>query len=336
VKDKIEAMPIPVSITKLVIHLSGLLALSISGKAQLKWQDVTAWFGQMPPSVKVFMSTDSIEGKPNRCFYLSADLKDKNLEFTTQTGMGKRYTPDQYFLQHDSPLVVVNGTFFSFTDNRNLNLVIKNGKLTAYNITSIKGKNDSLFTYVTRSALGITKRRKADVAWLYTDSTRPYALAFENGPVHNLKGKTADPGWNFMKKKALETNSLRGYRWKMQSAIGGGPVLLHKGKVRITNSEEQMFVTDLNDKHPRTAMGYTADSRLIILLTEGRIPGKAEGMTLLQQATVLQQLGCVEALNLDGGGSSCMLVNGKQTITPSDKEGQRAVPAVFMIYAKRP
>jgi exopolysaccharide biosynthesis protein len=232
--------------------------------------------------------------------------------------------------------VVVNGTFFSFTDNRNLNLVIKNGKLTAYNITSIKGKNDSLFTYVTRSALGITKRRKADVAWLYTDSTRPYALAFENGPVHNLKGKTADPGWNFMKKKALETNSLRGYRWKMQSAIGGGPVLLHKGKVRITNSEEQMFVTDLNDKHPRTAMGYTADSRLIILLTEGRIPGKAEGMTLLQQATVLQQLGCVEALNLDGGGSSCMLVNGKQTITPSDKEGQRAVPAVFMIYAKRP
>jgi len=36
-------------------------------------------------------------------------------------------------------------------------------------------------------------------------------------------------------------------------------------------------------------------------------------------------------LNLDGGGSSCMLVNGKETIKPSDKEGQRAVPAVFII-----
>jgi exopolysaccharide biosynthesis protein len=46
---------------------------------------------------------------------------------------------------------------------------------------------------------------------------------------------------------------------------------------------------------------------------------------------MLVQVGCEEALNLDGGGSSCMLVNGKQTITPSDKEGQRPVPAVFII-----
>jgi len=39
----------------------------------------------------------------------------------------------------------------------------------------------------------------------------------------------------------------------------------------------------------------------------------------------------LEALNLDGGGSSCLLINGKETIKPSDKEGQRPVPAVFMI-----
>jgi exopolysaccharide biosynthesis protein len=46
------------------------------------------------------------------------------------------------------------------------------------------------------------------------------------------------------------------------------------------------------------------------------------------------QLGCVEALNLDGGGSSCLLVNGKNTIQPSDKEGQRPVPAVFIVERK--
>jgi hypothetical protein len=323
------------SITKLVFQLSGLFALSISVKAQLKWQEVTEAFGPMPESVKIFLSTDSLDGKPNRCYYLSADLKDKNLEFTTQTGMGKRFTPAQYFVQHDSPLVVVNGTFFSFADNRNLNVVIKNGKLEAYNIASVKGKNDSLYTYVTRGALGISKRRKADVAWLYTDSTKPYAGAFENGPVHNLKGKNADPGWQLIIGNGSKSTGGKGHRWKMETAIGGGPVLLHKGKVRITNREEQMFVTGLGDKHPRTTMGYTADNRLIILLTEGRIPGKAEGMTLQQQANVMLQLGCVEALNLDGGGSSCMLINGKQTITPSDKEGQRAIPAVFMIYTKQ-
>jgi exopolysaccharide biosynthesis protein len=82
-------------------------------------------------------------------------------------------------------------------------------------------------------------------------------------------------------------------------------------------------------------MGYTTDGRLIILVIEGRFPGIAEGATLEQEAKLLLSLGCYEALNLDGGGSSCMLVNGKETIKPSDKEGQRPVPGVFMIRAKR-
>lgn len=82
-------------------------------------------------------------------------------------------------------------------------------------------------------------------------------------------------------------------------------------------------------------MGYTKDGKLIVIVIQGRFPGKAEGATLTQEAKLLQQLGCVEALNLDGGGSSCMLINGKQTITPSDKEGQRPVPAVFLIEAKK-
>jgi exopolysaccharide biosynthesis protein len=59
------------------------------------------------------------------------------------------------------------------------------------------------------------------------------------------------------------------------------------------------------------------------------------GASLEEEAAILQQLGCIEALNLDGGGSSCLLVNGKETIKPSDKEGQRAVPAVFMIRSKK-
>ena len=78
-------------------------------------------------------------------------------------------------------------------------------------------------------------------------------------------------------------------------------------------------------------MGYTADGQLIFLAIEGRSPGKAEGATLTQAAQMLQQIGCIEALNLDGGGSSCLLITGKQTIKPSAKEGQRGVPAVFVI-----
>ena len=120
----------------------------------------------------------------------------------------------------------------------------------------------------------------------------------------------------------------------MQSAIGGGPVLLQEGEVKITNNEELKFVGKaINDKHPRTAMGYTKDGKLIILIIEGRNT-VAHGATLGQEAQILKDLGCWEALNLDGGGSSCMLINGKETIKTSDKEGQRPVPAVFMIRKK--
>ncbi|HKO81064.1 MAG TPA: phosphodiester glycosidase family protein, partial [Chitinophagaceae bacterium] len=66
---------------------------------------------------------------------------------------------------------------------------------------------------------------------------------------------------------------------------------------------------------------------------EGRNPGIAEGVTLVQLAQIFKDLGCWEALNLDGGGSSCMLVSGKETIKPSDKK-QRPVPAVFIIKRK--
>ena len=71
-----------------------------------------------------------------------------------------------------------------------------------------------------------------------------------------------------------------------------------------------------------------------MLVVEGRAPNRAEGASLKQLANMMLELGCVEALNLDGGGSSCLLVNGRETIKPSDKEGQRPVPAVWMILQK--
>jgi exopolysaccharide biosynthesis protein len=120
--------------------------------------------------------------------------------------------------------------------------------------------------------------------------------------------------------------------WQVQTAVGGGPVILQKGQIKITNEEERMFTGKaIEDKHPRTAMGYTKDDKLIILVIQGRFPGISEGATLTQEAQILKDIGCWEALNLDGGGSSCMLVNGIELIKPSDIQGQRPVPAVFLV-----
>jgi len=295
--------------------------------AQLHWQRVDSLYGALPGSIHVYRSTDSLDGFPSVAYYVSARLKDKDIQFSATTGQGKRFTPEQYYQIEQSPLVVVNCTFFSFSTNENFNLVVRDGKMQAYNVTSLRGTgNDSLFYYYpTRGAIGIDRKRRADVAWTFTDSTRRWPYAFEDRPVI-AKGKDTVPS-------IYSLNDIEWKWWKMRTAVGGGPVLIHDGKIRITTREEQLF-PDSNpngERNPRTAMGYTRDGRLIILVVQGRTPGVAAGASLQQEAQLLLQLGCYEALNLDGGGSSCLLVNGRETIHPSDKEGQRPVPAVFLI-----
>ena len=96
-------------------------------------------FGPLPPSVHIFKTTDSLDGKPFVSYYVSIQLKDKKLLFTAQTGKDKRYTPSEYYQQENRPLLVVNCAFFSYETNQNLNMIMKDGKLIAYNIVSLKG-----------------------------------------------------------------------------------------------------------------------------------------------------------------------------------------------------
>lgn len=292
-----------------------------------RWQQVDAEFGPLPVSVHVFRTRDSLGGRPQLAYYVSAPLGDRSLGFTAQVGYGKRYTPAQYFTQEGQPLLVINTSFFSFATNGNLNLVMRDGRMLAWNQPSRKGKKDSVYHYTTRSALGITAGREADVAWIFTDTTQPLPYAFEDGPVQ-AQGVDSIPTL-----AAMHDPHWR--RWKMQTAVGGGPVLVYDGKVRVTNEEEGLFIHGEKDMHPRSAIGYTRDGRIIVLAVQGRTPGVAAGVTLAQEAKILLDLGCYEAINLDGGGSSCLLVNGKETIHPSDKGGERPVPAVFLITRAR-
>jgi hypothetical protein len=315
--------------------------------AQLKWINVDSLFQPIPHSIHVYKSTSTLDGKPNVAYFVEADLKDKKIIFTTDTTNKRRLTPLQYFEKNAKPILVVNCTFFSFETNQNLNVIIRDGKMLSYNARYVKGKGlDSTEIYMpVLSAIGINKRRHADIAWVYSDSSiqLPVVYAYPVEPMPQYIAPWFYP-WNrfsyrldsIIKRPDSNHDIFRKKYWKMNTAVGGGPVLLQRGKIFITNEEERMFAGKaIDDKHPRTAMGYTSNRKLIILVIEGRHPGIAEGATLLQEAQIFKTLGCVEALNLDGGGSSCLLINGKETIMPSDKEGERAVPAVFLIKKRK-
>ncbi|MEO7264035.1 MAG: phosphodiester glycosidase family protein [Ferruginibacter sp.] len=288
-----------------------------SSFSQVKWQNVDADFQPLPPSVHVYFTNDKIDTGFFKAFYVIADIKDKQLAFTTDTTFKRRLTPSQFYQKNNHPVIVVNGTFFSFETNQNLNVVVRDGKLLGYNVRKIKSKADTtkfIDEPMIRGVLGIDKKRNADIAWIIADSVNKFPKAYQHYP-------SAD-------------TVINPDKWKMKTAIGGGPVILQNGKIAITNNQEKMFAGKaINDKHPRTCIGYTANNKLIIMVIEGRSES-ASGATLAQEAKLLQELGCIEGLNLDGGGSSCLLVNGKPTIAVSDKTGQRPVPAVFIIHKK--
>ncbi len=100
--------------------------------------------------------------------------------------------------------------------------------------------------------------------------------------------------------------------------ISGGPYLVKNGNVFIDMTEQKLGA--IGGKNPRTAIGYTQDGNLIMVAVDGR-EGASVGMTLRELAGFMQSIGCINAMNLDGGGSTVMYVNGRVVNMPKVKGG---------------
>jgi Phosphodiester glycosidase len=115
------------------------------------------------------------------------------------------------------------------------------------------------------------------------------------------------------------------------SIVSAAPILLHDGRVAIDAFHEGVFdPRDLNnysfsaDRHGRTFAGVDRRGRLILVTADG-IPGVSEGLSLTEEALLMRSLGAVDAMNLDGGGSTSFVVNGQTINHPSDATGARPV-----------
>lgn len=106
---------------------------------------------------------------------------------------------------------------------------------------------------------------------------------------------------------SLRSQSLNGINLK-EMVGGSNHIIMRNGKL-----------TDLwEDKHPRTCIGFTPDStRMFIVVIDGRSL-KSEGATMTEAFGIFTELGCNNAVNLDGGGSTCMVANDEVINTPSD------------------
>ena len=100
--------------------------------------------------------------------------------------------------------------------------------------------------------------------------------------------------------------------------ISGGPYLVKNSQVFIDVAEQKLGA--IGGRNPRTAIGYTADNNFIIVTVDGREKASV-GMTLNELANFMKSIGCYNAMNLDGGGSTVLYVNGKVVNHPQVQGG---------------
>jgi len=123
--------------------------------------------------------------------------------------------------------------------------------------------------------------------------------------------------------------------WKQAAnIIGGGPQLIKNGRVEITNAAEKILPAFVSDFHPRTAIARLKSGQILLLAVDGRQPGVSAGMPLTMLADLLIEFGAVEAINLDGGGSTTMVIRNKLVNKPSDATGERPVSDAILVFPR--
>ena len=123
----------------------------------------------------------------------------------------------------------------------------------------------------------------------------------------------------FSDEKNIKFEVLTTPEWNnVNHIISGGPYLVKKSQVYVDIAEQKL--NSIGGRNPRTAVGYTANNNLIIVTVDGR-ESSSVGMTLLELANFMKSIGCYNAMNLDGGGSTVLYVNGHVVNHPKVQGG---------------
>ncbi|MFI5385298.1 MAG: phosphodiester glycosidase family protein [Fimbriimonadales bacterium] len=127
-----------------------------------------------------------------------------------------------------------------------------------------------------------------------------------------------------------------GIDWrKVDQLVSGGPFLIKEGII-ASDAEAEKFKDELtNKRHPRTAVGRTANGDFWFVAVDGRQP-MSDGATIRELAEIMFKLGCRDAINLDGGGSTDMNLLGVNVNRPSDGVERPVANAILFFGPRSP
>lgn len=171
------------------------------------------------------------------------------------------------------------------------------------------------------------------VAYLQLDGavidTTSTGVTQSNGALHIKKGKVEVIPWNKQAELEMQQKPGKG------SVMAAGPLMLQDGVACDLSMCNRSFV---ETKHPRSGLAVTKDKKVLLIVVDGRQKGKSEGVSIAEFTHLARVLGAVDAVNLDGGGSSTLWSGGLPEDgvfnSPSDKSGERKVANSVGVYAK--
>jgi hypothetical protein len=115
----------------------------------------------------------------------------------------------------------------------------------------------------------------------------------------------------------------------VRELVGGFPLLLLDGE-SVLHRVPRIWPPFATGRHPRTAVGIRADGTIVLVVVDGRQEGYSVGMTLEETAVLMRELGAVDALNLDGGGSTTLVTAAGIINRPSDARERPVANAVVV------
>ncbi|MFZ5515277.1 MAG: phosphodiester glycosidase family protein [Candidatus Zhuqueibacterota bacterium] len=147
--------------------------------------------------------------------------------------------------------------------------------------------------------------------------------------------------------KFIESYAAVGDTWKIfiafqpsydiLEAISGGPRIIRNGGISVENADEGISDAFATARHPRSAIGFNKEgTHIYFIAVDGRQPGYSVGMSLYELSDLMIQFGITEAVNLDGGGSTTLVVRDSVVNRPSDDSGERTVANAILAVSTAP
>jgi Phosphodiester glycosidase len=290
------------------------------------WKIATAFMTGFPNGIQLFYFDSVFNNQKMKAYCLAFDSKSTAIEFKPALSATAK-TPSQFFSEEaGTALACINGGYFG--SNQSFSLVKYNNVVSSPNIKSLtriyNGSNTSY--YPTRGAFGITSTGAPSVAWVYNVGAGNDLIYSYPSPSPNILNTAPQP-------QPTETFPAGGVVWNTTAAIGGSPILIKNNAIQITDGEELISINNTTSR-PRSAIGYLSNGVILILAVEGDNAPNYPGINLTDLASLLKTLGCAEALNLDGGGSTSMVVNNLKTVRPGDNGVERPVVSAILIKRK--